>query len=115
MASTLTRRNAEVSLKALLLGAADYIPKPESTLVVSRPLQTFRRELIEKNPAARVPEKGARQGRSAVPRIDDTGAGHASGTVRATAEIAAALLIGEAAGGAGAVELRHSPRRRACS
>ena len=28
MASTLTRRNAEVSLKALSLGAADYIPKP---------------------------------------------------------------------------------------
>jgi len=31
MASTLTRRNAEISLKALSLGAADYIPKPEST------------------------------------------------------------------------------------
>ena len=30
MASTLTRRNAEISLKALSLGAADYIPKPES-------------------------------------------------------------------------------------
>src|SRR5882672_4892135 len=31
MASTPTRRNAEVSFKALSLGAADYIPKPEST------------------------------------------------------------------------------------
>src|SRR5258708_31370477 len=31
MASTLTRRNAEISLRALALGAADYIPKPEST------------------------------------------------------------------------------------
>ena len=30
MASTLTRRNAEVSLQALSLGAADYIPKPAS-------------------------------------------------------------------------------------
>ena len=29
MASTLTRRNAEISFKALSLGAADYIPKPE--------------------------------------------------------------------------------------
>ena len=29
MSSTLTRHNAEVSLKALSLGAADYIPKPE--------------------------------------------------------------------------------------
>ena len=31
MASTLTRRNAEVSLRALALGAADYIPKPATT------------------------------------------------------------------------------------
>ena len=31
MASTLTRRNAEISLQALSLGAADYIPKPESS------------------------------------------------------------------------------------
>src|SRR3954470_14200378 len=31
MASTLTRRNAEISFRALSLGAADYIPKPEST------------------------------------------------------------------------------------
>src|ERR1700761_4866367 len=31
MASTLTRRNAEVSFKAMSLGASDYIPKPEST------------------------------------------------------------------------------------
>ena len=29
MASTLTRRNAEISLRALALGAADYIPKPD--------------------------------------------------------------------------------------
>src|SRR5215469_12836562 len=28
MASTLTRRNAEISLRALSLGAADYVPKP---------------------------------------------------------------------------------------
>ena len=31
MASTLTRRNAEISLKALSLGAADYIPSPRPT------------------------------------------------------------------------------------
>src|SRR5690348_1551498 len=28
MASTLTRRNAEISLRSLSLGATDYIPKP---------------------------------------------------------------------------------------
>jgi two-component system chemotaxis response regulator CheB len=47
MASTLTRRNAEVSLKALSLGAADYIPKPESSREVTTSL-SFRRDLIEK-------------------------------------------------------------------
>jgi two-component system chemotaxis response regulator CheB len=30
MASTLTRRSAEISLRALSLGAADYVPKPEA-------------------------------------------------------------------------------------
>lgn len=47
MASTLTRRNAEISLKALSLGAADYIPKPETTREVTTSLP-FHRELIEK-------------------------------------------------------------------
>lgn len=47
MASTLTTRNAKTSLKALELGAADYIPKPESTSGVSTS-QTFRDELIRK-------------------------------------------------------------------
>lgn len=47
MASTLTRRNAEVSLKALSLGAADYIPKPESTREIAA-ADVFKRDLIEK-------------------------------------------------------------------
>jgi two-component system chemotaxis response regulator CheB len=47
MASTLTRRNAEISLRALSLGAADYIPKPETNREVTGS-PTFRRELIEK-------------------------------------------------------------------
>src|ERR1700733_13353054 len=47
MVSTLTRRSAEISLRALALGAADYIPKPETAreATTSTP---FRRELIEK-------------------------------------------------------------------
>ncbi|MGD1956315.1 MAG: chemotaxis response regulator protein-glutamate methylesterase [Sphingomonadales bacterium] len=32
MASTLTKRNADISLRAMRLGATDYIPKPESRL-----------------------------------------------------------------------------------
>ena len=47
MASTLTRRNAEISLKALTLGATDYIPKPETNQEVAAS-SNFRRELIEK-------------------------------------------------------------------
>jgi two-component system chemotaxis response regulator CheB len=47
MVSTVTRRNAEVTLKALTLGAADYIPKPESNHEVTTS-QTFRQELIDK-------------------------------------------------------------------
>ncbi len=47
MASTLTRRNAEISFKALSLGASDYIPKPESTRDPAA-AETFRHDLIEK-------------------------------------------------------------------
>lgn len=47
MASTVTRRNAEISLRALSLGAADYIPKPPTTRQVTTSAD-FRRELIEK-------------------------------------------------------------------
>lgn len=47
MASTLTTRNAKTSLRALELGASDYIPKPESTSGVSTSA-SFRSELIRK-------------------------------------------------------------------
>ena len=47
MASTLTRRNAEISFKALALGASDYIPKPESTREAAA-AETFRHDLIQK-------------------------------------------------------------------
>ncbi len=45
MASTLTRRNAEVSLRALQLGASDYIAKPEGRLGAA---DEFKRDLIAK-------------------------------------------------------------------
>jgi two-component system, chemotaxis family, protein-glutamate methylesterase/glutaminase len=47
MVSTLTRRSAELSLRALALGATDYIPKPETTYEALTSA-AFRRELIEK-------------------------------------------------------------------
>lgn len=46
MASTLTRRNAEISLKALSLGALDCVPKPEANARAAS--ADFRRELIDK-------------------------------------------------------------------
>ncbi len=45
IASTLTLRNAELGLKALSLGAADYVSKPESGLGSA---EAFQRELIAK-------------------------------------------------------------------
>jgi two-component system, chemotaxis family, protein-glutamate methylesterase/glutaminase len=47
MVSTLTRRSAEISFRALALGAADYIPKPETTRETTTSA-LFRRDLIEK-------------------------------------------------------------------
>src|SRR5580658_7328950 len=47
MVSTLTRRSAEISLRALALGAADYISKPETARETTTSVP-FRREFIEK-------------------------------------------------------------------
>lgn len=47
MVSTFTRRSAEISLRALALGAKDYIPKPETAREATTSAE-FRRELIEK-------------------------------------------------------------------
>jgi two-component system chemotaxis response regulator CheB len=46
MASTLTQRNAGISLKALALGAADYIAKPTTDRLNAT--EDFHRELIQK-------------------------------------------------------------------
>lgn len=64
MASTLTRRNAEVSLKALSLGATDYVPKPESNSGVTTSPE-FRRDLLDKVRALGTRAR-ARGGRPAV-------------------------------------------------
>jgi two-component system chemotaxis response regulator CheB len=54
MASALTRHNAEISLKALSLGATDYVPKPTS-LAGSAGGEDFRRELCGKIAAVAKP------------------------------------------------------------
>jgi two-component system chemotaxis response regulator CheB len=63
VASTLTRRGAEVSLKALTLGAADYIPKPDA-LAGQASAAEFRQDLI-----AKVRHLGARARRVAARQL----------------------------------------------
>src|ERR1700710_1253970 len=63
MASTLTRRNAEISFKALSLGASDYIPKPESTREATA-AETFHHDLIQK-----IRHLGAKVRRTASPSL----------------------------------------------
>ncbi len=50
MASTLTTRGADIAMRALRLGAADYVPKPSAigTQAGSPGDEAFRRELVEK-------------------------------------------------------------------
>jgi len=73
MASTLTRRNAEISLRALALGAADYIPKPGTTREITTSA-TFRRELVEKVRVLGASRRRLVAGRTAAPRrVDQPG------------------------------------------
>jgi two-component system chemotaxis response regulator CheB len=58
MASSLTRRNAEISLKALSLGATDYVPKPTS-VGAGDAADAFRRDLCEKVVALGRPRRAA--------------------------------------------------------
>jgi two-component system, chemotaxis family, protein-glutamate methylesterase/glutaminase len=72
MASTLTRRNAEISLRALSLGAADYIPKPETTREVTTS-ETFHRDLVQKIRALGARRKNPpEQAREATPAAPPT-------------------------------------------
>jgi two-component system chemotaxis response regulator CheB len=57
MASTLTQRNAEISIRALSLGAADYIPKPEGARLAGA--DDFRRDLAARIRALGQPKRAA--------------------------------------------------------
>jgi len=57
MASTLTTRGADIAMKALRLGASDYIPKPGATAIAD---ESFARDLIAKvHGLARLRRRGA--------------------------------------------------------
>lgn len=108
MASTLTRRNAEISLKALSLGAADYIPKPESNRGVTTSTE-FRSELILKVKAlgeAKIRGEQARRRRAEAPRAAPaplapaTAGEKAAYKLRAFSPVAPKILaIGSSTGG----------------
>ncbi len=117
MASTLTRHNAEISLKALSLGAADYIPKPETEggIITSA---SFQSELIEKIRALgrqrarrlaagvnrlNVPSPGVNVAHGALQGSNwpaSSGAAHAGGMLRPFSTVTPrVLLIGASTGG----------------
>ncbi|MCJ2034722.1 chemotaxis response regulator protein-glutamate methylesterase [Methylobacterium sp. J-068] len=77
MMSTLTTRNADISLRCLALGAVDYIPKPESNRGVTTS-DAFRIDLIE-----RVRVFGAARARKRGPS-SAPGAGYAASAVPGT-------------------------------
>jgi two-component system chemotaxis response regulator CheB len=119
MASTLTRHNAEISLRALSLGAADYIPKPETEGGIMT-TASFQRELLEKirglggrhsrhvSPDANAPDAApstqvpAANGTSKVgkARVACNGHAHTAATLRQFSNvIPRVLLIGASTGG----------------
>lgn len=57
MVSTLTRRNAEISLEALRIGAADYVAKPEAGIATAT---EFGRDLIARIKALTTPSRSLR-------------------------------------------------------
>ncbi|MBI3513983.1 MAG: chemotaxis response regulator protein-glutamate methylesterase [Proteobacteria bacterium] len=66
MASTLTRKNAEISMRALALGAKDYVTKPSTTSELTS-AATFQQELIAKIKALAGRRRGPRPAAPIVP------------------------------------------------
>lgn len=110
MASTLTRRNAEVSLRALSLGAQDYVPKPESTSEVTTSID-FRRELIDKVKALGQRRRGSSAAGGRMMRAQ-TAAGRTASQTPASAAPAGYTRL---AAGAGAQAAAPAIRTRAYS
>ncbi len=103
MASTLTVRNADISMQALSLGAVDYVPKPETVRGVSES-SGFRQELLDKlkvlGEAAR---KSGRPGRGRFVAQPRKSAGHVvngnQSLQKASAHKPTILAIGSSTGG----------------
>lgn len=92
MASTLTTRGADVALRALRLGAADYVPKPDVTAIGDN---SFRNELL-----AKVKGLARLRRRSTTPAMAAAGGGNAQlGSRPAPRQTPLLLAVGSSTGG----------------
>jgi len=92
MASTLTRKNAEISLRAMQMGAVDYVPKPETARSVNANID-FRRELVEKVKAWASVRRKKRNEQLPVSNNTETPAAEVSAFVKPVARQAAASFV----------------------
>lgn len=121
VASTLTLRNAEISFKALALGATDYIPKPTSLKEMGEAAD-FKRSLIQKVKSLTPHDKRQHftQGPTLSPSFPTAGGGISPGVPAKTFPLRApsskppaVLAIGTSTGGPQAlVEVFKSLRRK---
>ena len=107
MASTLTQRNADISIKALAAGAADYIPKP----IVKHEIhnsENFKRDLLGKVKALAQFKRGGRRSATATaikqpilrsPTSVSTGPGSSVTLRSASTAKPEILFIGSSTGG----------------
>jgi two-component system chemotaxis response regulator CheB len=99
--STLTQRNAEISLKCLSLGAVDYLAKPESARAAGAAAD-FRRDLVEKLRALGAPRP--RPARVLAPVPSASAPASPSSVPKPGSVKPQCLLIGSSTGGPRAVE-----------
>ena len=111
MASTLTQRNAEISLNALSLGAADYVPKPVSNSGVTTSTE-FRRDLLDKVRAlgsakqsrSKIPSKRVEKVNQTISKVVTNSAAPAKYNLRSFSNVRPRILvIGSSTGGPPAV------------
>jgi len=103
ISSTLTRKNAEVSLRALRIGAKDYITKPTATSETGS-AQTFRDELLAKVKVLGRSRRGPPERRILPapvgdPRLAGLGRSGAPSLRPAVRELPDAIAIGSSTGG----------------
>lgn len=99
--STLTQRNAQISLRCLSLGAVDYLAKPESARAADAAAE-FRRDLIEKLRALSAAKP--KHSRSSASSASSTAPPSTLSPIKPGTVRPQCLLIGSSTGGPRAVE-----------